>query len=99
MLNKKGYDMDGFFKFTNVDIVNDVMAFAELYNDFALIGEAFDLSSEKEVAGWLLYESEQWSKPLMGDSEYSASMWQNQDILVKALWIAKGVEKYNLKEV
>ena len=86
-------------KFTNIDIVNGVVAFAELYNDFSLLEEAFYLSSEKEVAGWLLYESEQWSKPLMGDSEYSASMWENQDILVKALWVKKGVQKYNLKEV
>jgi len=86
-------------KFTNIDIVNGVVAFAELYNDFSLLDEAFHLSSEKEVAGWLLYESEQWSKPLMGDSEYSASMWENQDILVKALWVKKGVQKYNLKEV
>jgi len=91
--------MEGFFKFTNVDIVNDVVEFAELYNDFALVEEAFALSSEKEVAGWLLYESEQWSKPLMGDSEYSASIWQRQDILVRAMWVKKGMQKYNLKEV
>ena len=86
-------------KFTNIDIVNGVIAFAELYNDFSFIDQAFNLSSEKEVAGWLLYESEQWSKPLMGDSEYAASMWQNQDILVRAAWVKKGMQEYNLREV
>ena len=86
-------------KFTSVEVVNGVVAFAELYNDFGLIDEAFNLSDEKEVAGWLLYESEQWSKPLMGDSEYAASMWERQDILVKAHWIKKGIQKYNLREV
>ena len=86
-------------KFTRVEVVNGVIAFAELYNDFGLIDEAFNLSNEKEVAGWLLYESEQWSKPLMGDSEYAASMWERQDILVKAHWIKKGILQFNLKEV
>ena len=86
-------------KFTSVEVVNEVVAFAELYNDFNLIGEAFCLSDEKEVAGWLLYESEQWSKPLMGDSEYEASKWERQDIFVKAHWVKKGIDKYNLREV
>ena len=86
-------------KFTNVEVVNGVLAFAELYNDFNLIGEAFCLSDEKEVAGWLLYESEQWSKPLMGDSEYEASRWEKQDIFVKAHWMKKGIQKYDLREV
>ena len=86
-------------KFTSVEVVNGVVAFAELYNDFALIEEAFFLSNEEEVAGWLLYESEQWSKPLMGDSEYEASKWEKQDIFVKAHWMKKGIQKYNLREV
>ena len=86
-------------KFTSIEVVNGVVAFSELYNDFGLIEEAFNLSNEEEVAGWLLYESEQWSKPLMGDSEYFSSMWENQDILVQAHWIKKGIQKYNLKEV
>mgnify|MGYP001076618228 FL=1 len=86
-------------KFTSVEVVNGVLAFAELYNDFALIEEAFFLSNEEEVAGWLLYESEQWSKPLMGDSEYFSSMWENQDILVQAHWIKKGIQKYDLRKV
>lgn len=75
-------------KFTNVNVLNALMALCEARNDYALFEQGISLRDEKELAGWLLFESEQ------DPNAEIAVWWEDLDILVQASYIKKGVATY-----
>lgn len=75
-------------EFTNIKLVNALVALCEAAGDYGLFEEGISLRDEKELAGWLLFESEQ--DP---DAEIQ-TYWHELDILVQASYIKKGVAKY-----
>ena len=84
MFNKKGVKMLNFEK-KDINLINDVWAFLSVCEDGYLVDDAFSISSKKELAGWLLYESQE-VKP--------SRFWHDADIWEQAVFIKKGVEKY-----
>ena len=75
-------------EFTNIKLVNALVALSEAAGDYGLFEEGVNLRDEKELAGWLLWESEQ--DPHAEIQTY----WDELDILVQASYIKKGVAKY-----
>ena len=46
------------FEKKDINLINDVWAFLSVCEDGYLVDDAFSISSKKELAAWLLYESE-----------------------------------------
>lgn len=72
------------FDKTDIDLINDVWAFLSVCEDGYLVDDCFSISSKKELAGWLLYESE----------GHGDRFFKDLDIFEKAVYIKKGVEMY-----
>jgi hypothetical protein len=84
MIKKKGVNIMEFGK-KDISLINDVWAFLSACEDGYLVDDCFSISSKKELAGWLLYESQE-VKP--------SRFWHDADIWEQAVFIKKGVEKY-----
>lgn len=85
MFNKKG-DIMIVFKKTDIQLINDVWELLSACEDIYLVEDALSIESTKELAGWLLYESE----------KHGDRYWDALDIFEKAVYIKKGVEKYGI---
>ncbi len=75
-------------EFTNVKIVNALVALCEAADDYGLFEEGISLRDEKELAGWLLWESEQ------DPHAEIQNFWHELDILVQASYIKRGLATY-----
>ena len=72
------------FEKKDINLINDVWAFLSVCEDGYLVDDAFSISSKKELAAWLLYESE----------EHGDRYFKDLDIFEKAVYWKRGVEKY-----
>jgi hypothetical protein len=72
------------FDKTNIALINDVWSFLSDCGDVYLVDDAFNIESKKELAGWLLYESE----------GHGDRYFKELDIFEKAFYVSKGVVKY-----
>ena len=72
------------FEKKDINLINDVWAFLSVCEDGYLVDDAFSISSKKELAAWLLYESEEVMEIDISRFRYlgESSYWK------------KGVEKY-----
>jgi|TARA_B100000085_G_scaffold229459_1_gene215653 hypothetical protein len=84
MIKKKGVNIMEFGK-KDISLINDVWAFLSACEDGYLVDDCFSISSKKELAGWLLFESQSIKKDYY---------WKDADIWEQALFVKKGVEKY-----
>ena len=72
------------FDKTDIQLINDVWSFLSTCGDSYLVDDALSMESKKALAGWLLYESE----------GHSDRYFHDLDILEQAVYIKKGVAKY-----
>ena len=72
------------FEVTDINLINDVWAFLSVCEDGYLVDDALGITSKKELAAWLLYESE----------EHGDRYFKDLDIFEKAIYFKRGVEKY-----
>lgn len=82
------------FVFTNLQFVNELFAFAQSEGCVEIFEQAIDeqsCKSEKELAGFLLYEIDQTSKK---DDDHNFIFWNDLDILSKARWMKLADQKY-----
>ena len=79
------------FTITNLTLINAAWELMrELPNDYLAL-DMLDVSSEKELAGYVLWLSEMPSHMhYYGPDKY----WEDLDIFERALLIERGVEKY-----
>lgn len=85
------------FIFTNLQFVNELFAFAQSEGCVEIFEQAIDeqfCKSEKELAGFLLYEIDQTARK---DENHNFIFWNDLDVLSMARWIKKAVAKYDIK--
>ena len=64
------------FEKKDINLINDVWAFLSVCECGYLVDDAFSISSKKELAGWLLYESQRSSlldfgmMPIYGNKQF-----------------------------
>jgi hypothetical protein len=83
MFNKKEIIMIEFNK-TDIQLINDLWAFLSTCGSIELVEDALGMESKNMLKGWLLYESE----------EHPDRYFDDLDLLEKAVYVKKGVAKY-----
>lgn len=83
------------FVFTNLEFVNEFFAFAQSEGCIEIFEQAIDEQScttEKELAGFLLYEIDQTTRK---EDDHNFIFWNDLDIFSKARWIKLADQKYH----
>ena len=74
------------FDKTDIALINAVWSFLSVCEDGYAVDDALGMTSKKELAGWLVYESE----------GHPDRFFKDLDIFEKAVYIKRGVEKYGI---
>ena len=86
------------FIFTNLKFVNELFAFAQSEGCTEIFERAIDEQScktEKELAGFLLYEIDQTAKG--NDENHNFIFWDDLDLFSMARWVKEAEVKYGIK--
>jgi len=86
--------MESNFKFTSLELVNDLFDHSLNEGCIDLFEMALQCQSEKEIAGILLYEINEIET--QREDNHNFIFWRDLDLFSMARWIKLGKDKYEL---